>query len=287
MNEEKNKQFSIKFKPSLMAKVEDYIEAVNDNKKPSEKKLNKASFFNDVVANYFEDKVLTNDVMALDKPFYFNWLELKEKGVITASTELLNHALETSYVVHAVPNNLDSWNSKEGTYSSGSNSSVHKGSYTFFLIIHDSGEYYKVKKIVEKNLLFKYDSSTNSLEITLLADKDLYLYVPVGSNVLEQLEEKKVEFYNTITDSEDMLNLPVFFTTFEVIFPYKATKELLMNMDSSYFKKIEEGFVNAESYTYETEEGSIKGFFIPSDIMEGFYKIFVEPTNIELESDKK
>jgi len=283
MNEEKNKQFSIKFKPSLMAKVEDYIEAVNDNKKPSEKKLNKASFFNDVVANYFEDKVLTNDVIDLDKPFYFNWLELKEKGVITASNELLNHALETSFVVQAVPNNLDSWNSKEGTYSSGSNSSVHKGLYTLFWIIHDSRKYFKVNKIVEKNLLFKYDSSANSLEVTLLADKDLYLYVPSGSNVLEQLEEKKVEFYNTITDSESILNLPVFFTTFEVILPYKAVKDLVMNIDSGYFKKVAEGFVNAESYTYESEEG----FFIPSDIMEGFYKLFVEPTNIELESDKK
>lgn len=52
MVKEKNKHFSIKFKPSLMGKVEDYIELVNSAKTAKESKLNKATFFNKVISNF-------------------------------------------------------------------------------------------------------------------------------------------------------------------------------------------------------------------------------------------
>ena len=283
MAAEKNKQFSIKFRPSLMEQVEKYIEVVNANKEPSEKKLNKASFFNNAIADYFEDKVITNDLIKLEKPFYFNWLELKEKGVVKASSEVPIHDLDLTFIVKAVPNNLDNWSNEEGTYFSGS-SNIHKGLYIYYWFIHDSKNYFRITKIVEKNLLFKYDSSANTLEISLLNPNDLYLYVPADSDVLDKLAKEKEEFYKTIILDSDVININEWLNTLNVLRPYKVVKKISIYTSSDEFKEISERLDNAEKITYESEEG----YFILNEDLKSMYNNIIKPSfNFNIESEKK
>jgi hypothetical protein len=288
MNEEKNRQFSIKFKPSLMAKVEDYIDVVNANKESSERKLSKASFFNNVVADYFEGKVLTNDFIELDRPFYFNYKELKEKGVIEASSEVPIHDLDTSFIVKAVPNNLDVWNAEEETYSSGS-SNVHKGLYVFYLVILNEEDFFKVDGIIERNFLFKYDSSANSLEVSLLADKDLYLYVPSDSTVLAKLEEEKDSFYdNIISDKDNNVDVVEWLKTFDVVLPFKVFKDFSKFSLTEDYEELLDKILNPEKVTVKNNEGNVEeGYFISSEYINPFFNDVIRPSLEKLQSERK
>lgn len=72
MKNESNEVVSFRFKPSLMGKVEDYLKLVNSVKSRDEPVLTKAKFFNDLVSKYFEDTILSNEYIVLEKPLYFN-----------------------------------------------------------------------------------------------------------------------------------------------------------------------------------------------------------------------
>lgn len=247
MNEEKNKQFSIKFKPSLMAKVEDYIEVVNENKDPSEKKLNKATFFNNVVADYFEDKVLTNDFIELEEPFYIDSYELLKNGVVKASVELPIHNLDSCFIVKKVPNNLDKWNIENNSYSSEESSSVHKGIFISYNLICSADQYevtniYEdVRRISEEfiivayHYIFKLDTEFNELEVSLVPNNELFLYVPTDSDIIIKLSEEKEYFYNNIITDKFNINFDLLAEKNKVLESYfnkKATDKT-----SKYIKK--------------------------------------------------
>ena len=245
--EEKNEAFTIKFRPSLMAKVEDYIKEAD---------ITKASFFNDVVADFFEGKVLTNDFITLENYFYFNFEELKENGIVKASSEVPIHDLNNCYIVKKIPNNLDSWNKKEGTYSS-SSSNIHKGIYTLFIVVFVE-EDFKLADVIEKYLLFKYDSLYNELEISLVPFEDLYLYVPTTSTILEELEEDKDSFYNSISSEEtNIVDVVTWLSTFEVVQSFLAIKKLQIFYKSDRFKEIKKRLQEIEKTSVNDVEGYV------------------------------
>ena len=241
MVKENNKAFTIKFKPSLMEQVEKYIEAVNENKDPYEKKLSKAAFFNNVILDYFEGKVLTNDFITLKEPFYFNAKELIEKKVVKASAELPIHNLDSHYIVKKVPNNLDKWNKKHESYSLDESPSMHKGiyiSYTLRGLEHDSYEsniYETVKKIsgefyiITSYYIFKFDAATNELEISLIPFNEIFLYIPSDSDILAKLEKEKEDFYNNILDDTCNINFDLLAKKNDVIESFYKKKVLDKN----------------------------------------------------------
>lgn len=164
-----------------------------------------------LLTDFFKDSLLTNDFITLEEPFYFNHVELLKKGVIEASVELPIHDLESCYIVKKVPNNLDNWNNENKSYSSGRNSSIHKGIYIDYNLIcgvADSYEatnvYENVKAISEEFFvitycyLFKLNTEVNELEISLVPFNNLFLYIPADSGIITKLEEEKDYFYNNI-----------------------------------------------------------------------------------------
>lgn len=109
MDNEINEVMSIRFKPSLMEKVEDYLKLVNSVKSRDDPVLTKAKFFNDLVSNYFEDTILSNEYIVLEKPLYFNYNNLLQKGRVKCSlTKPTN--LDDVCIVKRVPNNIDKIN---------------------------------------------------------------------------------------------------------------------------------------------------------------------------------
>lgn len=199
MNDEKNKQFSIKFKPSLMAKVEEYIELVNSTKTEKEPKLTKATFFNRMVANYFNHMVLTNDFIALDKPLYFNSKELVEKG----SIKCLNNKptdLDNVFIVKRVPNNLDTLN--KGFIDS--ISYYYEDSYRHKGIVF-SGIPFLEEGLEAKFLVFDFDESTGKPElvISILKPEDLttYLDIEKDKNLILELNEMVTDFKKDIEEA--------------------------------------------------------------------------------------
>ena len=268
----------------LINKLDMYLEEVNKHNKNYTSRLN---FLSSCIKEKLEGKVLTNDRIKLDKPFYFNYMELKTEGVITATTEEPIHDLELTFIVKAVPNNLDVWNIKEETYSSG-RPSTHKGIFILYWIIFNSEDPFKVVKIVEKYFILKYDSEENSLEISLINPNDLYLYVPTGSNVLDKLEEDKDSFYNSIVNKNNYINLNEWLKNLEVMFPYKMVKEISDYTSTDRFKELSERFDNAEKVVYTNEEGiTEEGVVLAAADVEDFYNFVLNKSLkfYELEKD--
>ena len=106
MLNEKNEAFSVRLKPSLMEQVEDYVELVNSVKEPKANKFTKVDFFNNVLSDYFQHIVLSNDYITLKEPLYFNSKELVEKGSVKCSTAKPTD-LDNVFIIKRVPNNLD------------------------------------------------------------------------------------------------------------------------------------------------------------------------------------
>lgn len=246
MVNEKNEAFTIKFKPSLMEKVEAYVNTVNKHKKASEKKLTKANFFNDVVNDYFKEKVLTNDYIELERPFYFNMQELKENGVVKASSEVPIYDLENCYIVNNVPNNLDVFDKNNKTYCSG-NASKHKGIFikydvsledkTVPSILFDTEVISIITDITENYLLFDFNSSNNELNIGLIPFEELYLYVSSNSTILDELEKEKDDFYyNIVLDEEtNEFNDIEYISSYKFVAPFKKLKDIKITV-----KKVKE-----------------------------------------------
>lgn len=252
-NEEKNEPFTVRFNPSYWKKIEFIV---------NETGLSRPKVMNEILGSYFEDKVLTNDFIELENPFYFNMKELNEKGIVKAITKPSIHDLPKYFVVYKIPNNLDVFDKDSKTFYSGS-TSEHKGIYVHYTMKLGTAklEHEKftetintVEEITEKHLIFSYDSSANSLEISLVPFEDLYLYVPEDSTILEKLEAEKDKFYyNIILDEETKeYNFIQWLETFHVIQSYKAVKNIKIYMKENkekldnLFKENEEDFKDFE-----------------------------------------
>ena len=242
-----------------------------------------------LLTDFFKDKVLTNDFINLEKPFYFDFKELTSKKIVKASSEVPISNLETCFVVNKVPNNLDNWNAEEKTYCSG-NPSIHKGIYIYYNILFDSEDYFKIADIFEKTLILKYDSSENKLEISLVNFNDLYLYVPSDSTVLDSIEKEKDYFYkNIVHNSENnIINPEIYIGYFNIMKPYKVMKELAIFYESEEFKLFSERLDNAEETIIVNEDGEEERHISidNEDFNTMYYKIFLPILENDLVLDK-
>lgn len=232
----------------------------------------------DLLTDFFKDKVLDNNFIELEKPFYFDFKELTAKKIVKASSELPISNLETCFIINKVPNNLDNWNAEEKTYCS-DNPSIHKGIYIYYNILFDSENYFKIRKIIEKTLILKYDSSKKELEISLVNFNDLYLYVPSDSNVLDRIEKEKDYFYkNIVKNSENNIVDPeIYIGYFNIMKPYKIMKELAIFYESEEFKVFSERLDNAEETVIVNEDGEEERHISidNEDFETMYYKIFL------------
>lgn len=131
MTKKKNKKPLGEIEEDLLNQVKEYVKLVNKHA-PKGSKISVIG----LIRNYFNEllskKVLNNDFINIDEPFYYNLTELLKNSEVIASTEKPISAPEEQVKVYRIPNNLDTFNKKYNTFCYEENSSAqystkHKG----------------------------------------------------------------------------------------------------------------------------------------------------------------
>lgn len=205
--------------------------------------IKRTDFIKDLILKELEGKVLTNDFITLDRPFYFNYTELVENGTVKASDVKPISNLEEVIIVKKVPNNLDSFNAELKTYCYNDNAKLHKGLYIYPKLYWND---YLIDRVIEDFIIFQYDLEANTIELGLIEDvSSLDLYVEDNSEenkaLLKRLLEEAEEFKNKINENvnpytdnvEYSANIDLVFKSFEVLEPYKQKRRLINSIDLS------------------------------------------------------
>lgn len=96
-------------------KLNNYLKAVNDNNGKNENNITSAIVVSPLIEKFLEGKVLDNTKIRLKEPYYFNWLELVENGVVECTTEKPVN-LDNVMILKYVPNDLDKWTGETYAY---------------------------------------------------------------------------------------------------------------------------------------------------------------------------
>ena len=155
------------FRPELINKLSSYCSLIG---------IDRTKYISEVLNKELEGLILTKDFITLEKPFYFNWPELEEKGIVTATTEEPIQDLDKCYLVKKVPNNFDSFNKEFRTYCFKDNVQLHRGIYFYPKPVFYRSSY-DFKELLVYPLYFNYNAAANSLEISLIKINELDNYI--------------------------------------------------------------------------------------------------------------
>lgn len=203
----------------------------------------------ELLTDFFDKSLLTNDFLELEKPFYFWEAHLDSffnNGILECSLEIDNilrgqnkRRHNDIFIVNKVPNNLDSFNEEYKKFCYDNNPNKHKGIYIFhkFLALSDNPDECDINDII---CLFDYDESVKTLNIEILSEDelefriDLATHKEVYDSLLNELknykkwiyinnvdEETSERIYKEI-DSDVFLDYLSVLKAYEVIEPYEA-----------------------------------------------------------------
>lgn len=231
------------------------LEAELVNKLDSYSKLvgcSRIGIIRTLLTDFLEDIVVEPTFITLDKPFYFNYADLKDNGIVKASTVKPIANLEDVAIVKKVPVNLDKFEPELRTYCYDKQANLHKGLYIYHKLYWNV---YIIDKVIDDFLIFQYDNKANTLEIGLINDVDLLdLYVDDNSEdnkaLLKGLLEEAEVFTKTINDNVDpytdnveySANIDSVFKSFEVIEPYSQKRRFTGQLNLN--KEIESYLLN-------------------------------------------
>lgn len=231
------------------------LEADLVNKLDSYSKLvgsSRIGIIRQLLEDFLEDKVVEPTFITLDKPFYFNYVELVSSGSVKASTIKPIANLEDVAIIKKVPVNLDKFEPEFKTYCYNKQPNLHKGIYIYHKLYWND---YIIDKVVDDFLIFQYDLKANELEIGLINDVDLLdLYVDDNSEdnkaLLKGLLEEAEVFTKTINDNVDpytdnveySANIDSVFKSFEVIESYSQKRRFTGQLNLN--KEIESYLLN-------------------------------------------
>ena len=80
------------------------------NKFCSVKGNTKNKLFNDLLEDFFNNKIVSNDYINLETPFYFNIQDLLNNKIVMATTTKPTSKFNEYIKIVNVPNNLDQYN---------------------------------------------------------------------------------------------------------------------------------------------------------------------------------
>lgn len=226
------------------------------NKFCSVKGNTKNKLLNDLLQDFFNNKIVSNDFIKLDTPYYFNIQDLlNNKSVIATTTKPTSKFNEYIKIVN-VPNNLDSYNKKYNSYCYDA-PNQHKGIIINSLLdanhenlfIHYLGfEFNKISDPDYKIIMNKQDT----LKISLINENDLlnFLDMDKHKDLLKEFKAKEKELKEAIRKD-------------------KATKTIINNNDINekekdlkpdVKKELDNKYKFAMFRTIETENNNIKVF---------------------------
>jgi len=222
-----------------------------------------------------EDKVLNNNFIPIEEPYYINFLELQEKGTVKATKKPITSDINTTFIVKRIVNNLDGAEKELRTYCYNKNPEEHLGIYSYNKLSLNE-VHVKDSQVFQYYLLFKYNSRTEELIIELTSIENLLLLVDVknAEKVISELTEfnnhfieaidrvkeapEGATFKDVITTDNSYMNLGTYLTSFLVIESLNHAKAL------SY------GFLksNAEEYNKITKDSKTSDLILLKDIVE-------------------
>lgn len=98
---------NIKVDKKLKKKLTEYTKLIG---------ANNSSLIRELITAELDGKILTNDYITLDKPLYFNEMELYKKGKIKATPIKPAGNIEHIQIIKRITNNLDSFNKTDKSY---------------------------------------------------------------------------------------------------------------------------------------------------------------------------
>lgn len=211
-NKKNNIQFNIRVNKELKEQFNEIVKLSN---------IKNVDLINEILQEYYNKRVFTNDFLYFDKPFYFNIMDLFENKQAKA----INTPPETNqfnyYIVNGMPINFNAWNKNYNSYCFNNDINHHKG-----IILNQFG----INGIIFICfLVFEYING--NLNIKLYTLKELYLMInPSNKEIINQLEQE----YNELINGYNKLDMQ--FIT-DVIEPgTKKPIENISNMSYNLFK---------------------------------------------------
>lgn len=208
MTNEKTKGYTVRFKPSAMDKVHKYMKI---------SKISKTKFFDELLEEFFNNKLLEKGFLELETPYYVNTSELIKKRMVNATTEKPASDLKNQMIIFKVPNNLDSWSSKYETFCS-ENPNHHEGIKPIFALFpqEDGNETIKILYHVFKIDYPHEGIKKTSLEVSILSPEEVEIFL--NQYPEEIAEELLIEFKQLENDVTEDLDSGL--TPFEVFKKY-------------------------------------------------------------------
>ena len=222
--------------------------------------VDRTKIVSSLIAEKLEGRILTNDFIDLDRPYYFNYHKLIHEGTVEATTEEPVPNADLYFILKKVPNNLDRPNKKYGTYSySEDKPSVHKGIYYYALYeldspieeidvteIADNGYIEALSfdnvNIIDFYFLFEYEQESNKIIIhSIEEDKLIYVIDPlVYPEIYKTIQKQEQEFIKNLRLPNGNVNLALIFDYSEVMISYKLYKdtELDLAYDNDKYSKV-------------------------------------------------
>lgn len=184
MSNEKTKGYTVRFKPSAMDKVHKYMKISN---------ISKTKFFDELLEEFFNNKVLEKGFLELEMPYYVNTSELIKKREVNATTEKPASNLKNQMIIFKVPTNLDAWSSKYNTFCS-EHPNHHEGIRPIVALFsqEEGTETIKILYHVFK-ITYSYDGiKETSLEVSILSPEEVEIFL--NQYPEEIAEELLIEF---------------------------------------------------------------------------------------------
>ena len=204
------------FKPELINKLSSYCSLIG---------IDRTKFISEVLSKELEGLILTKEFIPLVEPFYFNWPELEEKGIVTATTEEPIQDLDKCYLVKKVPNNFDSFNKEFRTYCYKKNINIHRGIYFYPKPVFFRSSY-DFKELLVYPLYFNYNAAANSLEISLIKINELDNYINFKEMAEEDIFSDLKYYLENLIDNEGNLNFKTWTSVFNIVEPYTSVKSV-------------------------------------------------------------
>lgn len=205
-----NNKSSVKIDNQLNDKLNNYCAVTGSTK---------TDIVNNLLRGFFNNKIVSNDYITLDKPFYFNMNDLKENKEIKATQKQPLTDKENIYIINKIPNNLDSFNKEFKSYCFDDIKCNHRGIFIKPNIMFDNKGNYN-GQINYLITAYDYDVINNSLTIGLLENKHLDLYLTIEKrkyyyiyskeksilkNMLETLNNNQVIIISRSINKTDIL----------------------------------------------------------------------------------
>lgn len=207
------KNFTIEIETDLIKKLKQYKQTINKARKeenPKAKIISYPQIITHLLNEFFKNKIVSNDYIKLDKPFYFNKNDLIKNKNVSCITNKPNNEFNNYITVSRIPNNLDTFNKKFNSYCFNNTFKYHKG-----IILYPYTDkttikfYYLLFEYCENDILNIY--LLNDYELINIIDlqNDKKLYKDFINKKRDLIKQHEKDYYINIINFNEMDNIKI------------------------------------------------------------------------------